>query len=95
MDKVVKGYKFPRERRPKIDKPKKRRWDRKMIGTVCPACNGKGEILMTGDAHKSSGIIPCPRAYFDGVGYPICVKGKLQFSENDLKNWDKLKKVYK
>lgn len=25
----------------------------------CPRCKGKGQYLLTGDAHRSSGMVPC------------------------------------
>lgn len=45
-------------------------------GQDCPRCGGSGSILMVGDAHRSSGWVPC-RAQF----------GKLDCVRGILKNW--------
>lgn len=33
---------------------------------VCPCCGGKGVVLMEGDLHRSSGMVPC--TYQDETG---------------------------
>jgi len=71
-----------------------KRWDFGLEGKLCPKCNGKGEVSISGDLHQSAGIIPCPMGYFQGHGYPTCVDGRLHFSEYDIKNKDFLMKSY-
>jgi len=71
-----------------------KRWDFNLEGKVCPICNGKGVVLEIG-VHLSKGIVPCPRKYFQGHGYPTCGEdGRLHFSEYDIKNKDRLMKEY-
>lgn len=72
-----------------------KRWDFSIEGQTCPVCQGTTWVYEIGDAHKSSGNIPCPRGSFQGHGYPICFKGKLKFSNYDKKNKNILKRKYK
>ncbi len=72
-----------------------KRWDFSLEGIVCPVCKGKGEISMSEDLHRSAGIIPCPKEYFQGHGYPTCGEdGRLHFSKYDIDNKDLLMKKY-
>jgi hypothetical protein len=71
-----------------------KRWDKSLEGTICDLCNGSGQITTSRDLHRSGGIIPCPRGYFNGHGFPCCIKGNLSFSRYDLDNWVKLKRKY-
>lgn len=71
-----------------------RRWDFSIEGTTCNRCEGKGQVLIPEDCHRSEGWIPCTMAGFQGHGYPSCVKGKLSFSEYDRKNRVSLMRRY-
>jgi hypothetical protein len=69
-----------------------KRWDYTLEGTTCSLCVGRGTTETAGDLHKSSGVIPCPRRYFQGHGYPMCVNGKLAFSQYDRDNETRLRR---
>lgn len=64
-----------------------KRWDRSLHGTKCYVCHGTGLSYEQGDAHRSSGTIPCPSGAFQGHGFPTCYKGILKFSDYDIWNW--------
>jgi len=70
-------------------------FDYELEGKTCPVCNGKGQVEMAGDLHKSSGIIPCPLGGFQGNGLPFCNNGKLKFSDYDKRNEKELKEKIK
>lgn len=67
-----------------------KRWDFSLESKKCPLCKGKATIEMERDLHRSAGTIPCDFGYFQGHGYPTCVKGKLIFSDYDKINKIKL-----
>ncbi len=69
-----------------------KRWDIKLEGTTCEVCEGTGWSTSIGDAHRSSGSVPCPRGLFQGHGFPSCQGGQLRFSDYDRENWNKLKR---
>jgi len=70
------------------------RFNKDLEGKKCDLCEGNGSIITEGDLHRSGGVEPCPRGYFNGHGFPYCRNGKLHFSDYDLKNWDNLKENY-
>lgn len=72
-----------------------KRWDFTREGDICPTCNGTGQIYEERDMHRSGGWAPCPGGYFNGHGRPVCVGGKLTFSNYDKENQVELMKNYK
>lgn len=61
-----------------------RRWDMSLEGMICTSCLGTTSVYMDGDAHRSSGMVPCPMGYFQGEGFPYCRGGRLRFAKADL-----------
>lgn len=47
-------------------------------GDTCPVCRGKGSYLEEGDAHRSTGWVPC--RFQTSVSRLYCSNGKLKKS---------------